>query len=414
MPEVGLAAAVVRQRRVVHDLQQDVVDVGVRLFDLVEQDHGVRVRPHGVDEEAALLEADVAGRGADQPRHRVLLHVLAHVVAHELVPEVQRELAGQLRLADAGRTGEQEAAGRPVGLAEPGARALDRRHHGAHRFFLTEDDALQRLLERAQPLLVGGGRLLLRDASHPRHDALDLAGRHLGHFRVRFAVGRPLHRQHGPRLVDHVDGAVGQPKIAQVPLGESRRRGHRIVRVGHLVVGGVARLQSGQDLRRLVDGRLLDGDALEPPGQGPVLLDVLELVEGGRSDHAQLARREHRLDQGGEVHRAAGRGAGPHRRVHLVDEEDRQRPLREGGNDRLEALLEVAAEPRAGEERRGVEGEDLGAGQRSGDVVLEQPRRQPLRERGLADAGVADEDGVVLAAPAEDLPACAAAPPSGR
>ena len=85
--EVGLAAGVVGERRVVHHLQQDVVDVGVRLLDLVEQHDAVRMRAHGVDEQAALLEADVAGRRADQPRHRVLLHVLAHVEADELVAE---------------------------------------------------------------------------------------------------------------------------------------------------------------------------------------------------------------------------------------------------------------------------------------------------------------------------------------
>ena len=79
-----------------------------------------------VDEQAALLEADVSGRRADQPGHRVLLHVLAHVVADELVAEMKRELLGELGLADAGRAGEQEAAGRPIGLAEAGARALDR------------------------------------------------------------------------------------------------------------------------------------------------------------------------------------------------------------------------------------------------------------------------------------------------
>ena len=71
----------------------------------------------GVDEQAALLEADVAGRRADQPRHGVLLHVLAHVEADELVAELHRQLLGELGLADAGRSGEQEAAGRPIGLA---------------------------------------------------------------------------------------------------------------------------------------------------------------------------------------------------------------------------------------------------------------------------------------------------------
>ena len=40
---------------------------------------------------------------------------------------------------------------------------------------------------------------------------------------------------------------------------------------------------------------------------------------------------------------------------------------------------------------------------RSGTSSPEQPRCQPLGERGLADAGVADEHGIVLPPPAEDL-----------
>ena len=54
---------------------------GMRLLDLVEQHDAVGMRAHRVDEQAALLEADVSGRRADQPRDRVLLHVLAHVEA---------------------------------------------------------------------------------------------------------------------------------------------------------------------------------------------------------------------------------------------------------------------------------------------------------------------------------------------
>ena len=74
-----------------------------------------------IDQQAALLEADVSRRRPDEPRHRVLLHVFAHVVANELVAEVQGELFGELGLAHAGGPGEKEAAGRALGLAEAGA-----------------------------------------------------------------------------------------------------------------------------------------------------------------------------------------------------------------------------------------------------------------------------------------------------
>ena len=154
----------------VHHLQQDVVDVGVRLLDLVEQHDAVGMRADRVDQQAALLEADVAGRRADEPRDRVLLHVLAHVEADELVAELQRELLGELGLADAGRPGEQEAARRPIGLAEPRARSLDRLRDQVHGLVLAEHDALERFLERPQPLAIRRRGLPGGDARHARDD----------------------------------------------------------------------------------------------------------------------------------------------------------------------------------------------------------------------------------------------------
>src|SRR3954467_6070564 len=101
------------------------------------------MRPHRVDEQPALLEADIARRRADQPGDGVLLHVLAHVVALELVAEVQRELLRQLRLADASRAGEEDRAGRTIRLPEPRARALDGAGDEADGFLLAEDDAAE-------------------------------------------------------------------------------------------------------------------------------------------------------------------------------------------------------------------------------------------------------------------------------
>ena len=137
--------------------------------------------------------------------------------------------------------------------------------------------------------------------------------------------------------------------------------------------------------------------------QRAVLLDLLELLEGRRPDEAHPALRQHRLEQVGQVHRPAAGGAGPDHRVQLVDEEDRLRAPLERRDEGLEALLEVAAKARAGQQRPGVEREDLGAAQRLGGVVAGQALRETLDERGLADAGLAHEDGVVLAAAAEHL-----------
>ena len=76
---------------------------------------------------------------------------------------------------------------------------------------------------------------------------------------------------------------------------------------------------------------------------------------------------------------------------------------RERRHERLEARLEVAAVARAGEHRADVEREDLGLAQVVGHAALADAQREPLGERGLADAGLADQDRVVLAAPRQDV-----------
>ena len=110
--EVDALAVVVGQLAVIHHLQQDVEQVGMRLLDLVQQQHGVRMLVDAVGQQPALVEADIAGRRADQPRDGVPLHIFAHVEAEQLDAEQQRELARDLGLADAGRAREHVAADR--------------------------------------------------------------------------------------------------------------------------------------------------------------------------------------------------------------------------------------------------------------------------------------------------------------
>ena len=79
--EIDRAALAVGQAAVVEHLQQHVEHVAVRFLDLVEQHDLVGPPPHRFGQHAAFLIADIAGRRADQPRDRMLLHELAHVDA---------------------------------------------------------------------------------------------------------------------------------------------------------------------------------------------------------------------------------------------------------------------------------------------------------------------------------------------
>ena len=154
-------------------------------------------------------------------------------------------------------------------------------------------DVGQLALERRQSGL--GGLVLLLAQRLALDLQLDAAALQLveldGH-------GVHLHAQAAGRLVDEVDGLVGQEAVADVAVGEDRRGDQRRVGDAHAVVHLVALAQAAQDGDGVLDRRLVDVDRLEAALQGGVLLDVLAvLVERGGADGVQLAAREHRLEQ---------------------------------------------------------------------------------------------------------------------
>ena len=166
--------------------------------------------------------------------------------------------------------------------------------------------------------------------------------------------------------------------------------------------GLVAVAQAGEDPDGLLDAGLVDGHRLEAALQGGVLLDLAVLVQGGGPDGLELAAGQHGLEDGGGVDGALG-GPGPHEGVDLVDEQDDVAAGAHLLEDLLEALLEVAAVARAGHERAHVQGVELLVAQGLGDVAVDDGLAQALDDGGLAHAGLADENGVVLGAPGEDL-----------
>ena len=277
-------------------------------------------------------------------------------------------------------------------------------------------DALQRLLlaRPARGELVAH-RLRVRELAldrlahglglvrHRRELDLELAHAPVGLVELD-GRGVDLHPQPRRRLVDEVDRLVGEEAVGDVAVGEHGRGDERRVADLDAVVRLVALLQPAQDRDRVGDGRLADEDRLEAPLERGVLLDVLAvLVERRRADRAQLAAREHRLQEVGRVDRALRRARADDR-VQLVDEEDdvagRVLDLRE---DRLEPLLELAAVLRPGEQRADVERPHALALQALGHVARDDALREALDDRRLADAGLADEHRVVLRAPREHL-----------
>ena len=153
--EVHRPSLAVRQAPIVHDLQEDVEDVRVGLLHLVHQDDAVGAAAHRLGQVAALLVADIARWGADEARHRVLLHELGHVDAHHGLFGIEEEFGqglAQFGLADAGGAEEEEGADGPHGIGQAGAGAADGVADRGHRLTLAHHPLAQLLLH-AQELV---------------------------------------------------------------------------------------------------------------------------------------------------------------------------------------------------------------------------------------------------------------------
>ena len=94
--------------------------------------------------------------------------------------------------------------------------------------------------------------------------------------------------------------------------------------------------------------------------------------------------------------------AGADERVQLVNEEDDVPRAPDLVHDGLDALLELAAVFRARDHERQVEHDDPPVAQELRHVAADDGLGESLDDGGLADAGLAEQHGVVLGAAAED------------
>ncbi len=162
--------------------------------------------------------------------------------------------------------------------------------------------------------------------------------------------------------------------------------------------------QSAKDAYRVLDRRFADLYRLETALQRGIFLDVLPvLVQRRGANHVQLAAREHGFQHVGGVHRTFGR-ARTDDGVQLVDEEH-DLPLSVGDllQDRFQPFLELAAILCTGDEGAHVERNNPFVLQPLRHIVANDALRESFHDGSLADAGLADEHGVVLGAPGEHL-----------
>ena len=153
--EVDRAALGIGQAAVVEDLQQHVEDVGVRLLDLVEEHDRVRLAAHGLGQLAALLVADVAGRGATS-RLTVWRSWYSDMSSRTMLSSESNSASASACDSSVLPTPvgpeEDERADRAARVLDARARADDRVGHELDRLVLADDALVQDLVE-AQQLL---------------------------------------------------------------------------------------------------------------------------------------------------------------------------------------------------------------------------------------------------------------------
>ena len=86
----------------------------------------MRVLVDAIGQQAALIESDIAGRGADQTADRVFLHILRHVEAKEFNTQIISQLFCDLSFANAGRAGEEVGSDWFFRFTQTRARQFDR------------------------------------------------------------------------------------------------------------------------------------------------------------------------------------------------------------------------------------------------------------------------------------------------
>ena len=112
-----------------------------------------------------------------------------------------------------------------------------------------------------------------------------------------------------------------------------------------------------------------------------------------------------RLEEVRGIHRAARCGASTDNGVDLINEENAFFLLGDFLHDRLQALLEVTAVTRTGQQGAHVERPDDGIVQNFRNFAIDDFLGEAFSDGGLANAGVTDQHRIVLRPAAEDLDA---------
>ena len=157
--------------------------------------------------------------------------------------------------------------------------------------------------------------------------------------------------------------------------------------------------QAAQNRDRIFHCGLGDKDRLETTGERCVLFDMFAIfVERGGANAMQLTARQSGLEQIGRIHRTICL-AGTNEGVHFINEENNA-PFSCGdlSQHSLQALFKLAAIFCTRNQRAHIQRKQLLVAQALRHVFIDDAQCQTFHNGCLADAGLTDENRIVLGA----------------
>ncbi len=153
--KIHFASLRIAQVTFFHNLQQHVVNFGMRLFDFIKNDDRVWAAAQGFGQLPRILVANVSRRRAHQTGGGVTFHKLGHIQLNGGFFTAKHELGEglcQLGLANACGSEEHERTNRALWVFQASARAAHGAGNGNNRIFLTNDVAAKFIFHFEQAL----------------------------------------------------------------------------------------------------------------------------------------------------------------------------------------------------------------------------------------------------------------------
>ena len=182
--EVNSAALAIGQAPILHNLQQQIENIGMRLFDFVQQHHAVGLATNGVRQLSALIVAHITRRRADEAGRGVLFHILTHIKAQHrsfVTEELLRQRFRQLGFTHTSGSKEEEGAHRAIFILKARPRTAYCLAYGQHSLVLTNHTLSQPTVQLQQLRAFAFRQLGQRNARPRSH--------HLGHILTRDGHG---------------------------------------------------------------------------------------------------------------------------------------------------------------------------------------------------------------------------------